>query len=179
MILYAALRRSLDVDYLPIFLHGLIQRAVLGEDIMKVAVTCVLSLLCAAPCLAQDFVYTPTNPSFGGNPLNSGHLLGTASAQRNATAFDFEDPVAPGSTAAGSLSQTDLFVAQLESRLLSALSSQVVEAIFGENPQDSGSVVFGTTTISFDRGADEIALTIVDVLDGSVTEISIPTLVPQ
>lgn len=146
---------------------------------MKAAAAGFVCLLPLAPCWAQDLVYTPINPSFGGNPLNSGHLLGTASAQRNTTAFDYEEPEAPGTTGAGTRSQTDLFVAQLESRLLSALSSQVVEAIFGDNPQDNGSVVFGTTTISFDRGTDAISLTIVDALDGAVTQISVPILVSQ
>lgn len=145
------------------------------------AVVCKGAIMCAllgsASVSAQDLVYKPVNPSFGGNPLNSGHLLGTASAQRNATAFDFEEPSdANPFTGAGARSQTDIFIAQLESRLMSALSSQVVEAIFGEDPQDNGSVVFGTTTIDFVRDTDAITLTLVDTLDGSVTEISVPVL---
>ena len=63
--------------------------------------------------------------------------------------------------------------------LMSNLSSQVVEAIFGEEPQDDGSVVFGTTTIDFTRSSEAITLTLVDTLDGSVTEISVPTLFPN
>lgn len=128
------------------------------------------------PAIAQDLVYTPVNPNFGGNALNSGHLLGVASAQRTATAFDHEDPVEATATADNGRSQTDLFVAQLESRLMSALSSQVVEAIFGNDPQDSGSVVFGGTTVDFNRSTTDITLTIIDSLDGSVTDISVPIL---
>lgn len=65
----------------------------------------------------------------------------------------------------------------MQSRLLSSLSSEVVDAIFGDNPQDSGTVVFGTTEISFDRGVDSIELVLTDTVDGTVTEISVPQLV--
>ena len=41
----------------------------------------VLVLIVAAPASAQDMVYQPINPTFGGNPFNSAHLLGLANAQ--------------------------------------------------------------------------------------------------
>jgi curli production assembly/transport component CsgF len=138
-----------------------------------------MSASLAAPVSAQDLVYTPTNPSFGGNPLNSSHLLGIASAQRQATARDADDggsvfDRAPGSTERDNV---DLFVRQLEGRLFSALAGQVTEAIFGDDPQQSGSVTFGTTTIEFDRSSGAITLVITDTLDGTVTEIIVPQLV--
>ena len=149
---------------------------------MAVRITFLLGMaLLAAPkeVLAQDLVYQPVNPSFGGSPLNSGHLLSIANAQRNATASDYVAPSSSsssGSSSAG-LSQAELFARQLQSRLLSSLSSEVVDAIFGDNPQDSGTVVFGTTEISFDRGVDSIELVLTDTVDGTVTEISVPQLV--
>lgn len=117
------------------------------------------------PAMAQDIVYTPVNPSFGGNPFNSAHLLGIANAQNN-----FRDPKASTSG-----SQADIFSRQLQSRLLSALSSQIVDAIFGENPQQSGTIKFGGQTISFVRGLEEVTLTITDDGTGEVTTIVIPT----
>ncbi|NVO22672.1 curli assembly protein CsgF [Donghicola mangrovi] len=127
----------------------------------------------------QDLVYQPVNPSFGGSPLNSGHLLSIANAQRNATAWDYEAPASAGSLSSSTagLSQAELFARQLQSRLLSSLSSEVVEAIFGDDPQQSGTVIFGTTEISFDRSVDSIDLTLTDTVDGTVTEISVPQLV--
>ena len=53
----------------------------------------------------------------------------------------------------------------------------MTEAIFGDDPQESGSVTFGTTTIEFDRTAATIGLVITDTLDGTVTEIVVPQLV--
>ena len=142
----------------------------------KAAFGLTIALL-AQSVAAQDLVYTPINPSFGGNPMNSSHLQGVAAAQRTATAQDYVDPASSSSSASiPQRSQTDLFVNQLQNRLMSSLSSQVVEAIFGEDPQESGSVVFGNTTIDFARDTSAINLTIVDTLDGSVTEISVPQL---
>lgn len=142
-------------------------------------------LLIAGFCLsgqiavAQDLVYTPINPSFGGSPLNSSHLLSTANAQRTATARDANDDEALGGSALDTpgTSNADLFVRQLEGRLLSALAGQVTDAIFGDNPQDGGLVTFGTTTVEFQRTLDSIRLVIIDSLDGTVTEIIVPQLV--
>ena len=97
----------------------------------------------------------------------SAHLLGIANAQN-----DFRDP-----KAAASGSQADIFARQLQSRLLSALSSQIVDAIFGENPQQSGTIKFGGQTITFVRGLTEVTLTITDDGTGEVTTIVIPTFI--
>ena len=113
---------------------------------------------------AQDVTYQPVDPSFGGNPFNSAHLLGTAAAQNN-----YKDPAA-----ASSSSQADIFARQLQSRLLSALSSQIVNAIFGDNPQQSGTISFGEQTITFDRGLENITLNIIDTGTGETTTIVVP-----
>lgn len=127
---------------------------------------CVL-LSAAVPVAAQDITYQPVDPSFGGNPFNSGHLLGIAGAQN-----DYKDPSAKRPN-----SQADVFARQLQSRLLSALSSQIVDAIFGENPQERGTIRFGGQTINFVRGLDDVTLTITDDTSGEVTTIVIPTFV--
>lgn len=138
--------------------------------------TCLL-IAVAGTGAAQDLVYTPVNPSFGGNPLNSSHLLSIANAQRQATARDSEANIGGSSDSSSEeLSDADLFVRQLESRLLSALAGQVTDAIFGDDPQDSGTVVFGTTTVSFVQDIGAITLVITDSLDGTVTEIVVPQL---
>ena len=148
----------------------------------------LITVICAiagigsiSTALAGDLVYTPINPSFGGNPLNSSHLLGLANAQRDATAKDADDGLggdgaSGGGTGTVADSDADLFVRQLQGRLLSALAGQVTEAIFGENPQDSGNITFGSTTVAFERTLDSIRLTINNNLDGTVTEIVVPQL---
>ena len=122
----------------------------------------------AIPASAQDLSYTPINPSFGGNPFNSSHLLGIANAQN-----DFKDPA----SASRDSSQADIFARQLQSRLLSALSGQIVDAIFGENPQQHGLIRFGGQTVEFTRGLEDVTLNITDDATGEVTTIVIPTFV--
>lgn len=117
-----------------------------------------------ASVAAQELVYTPVNPSFGGNPFNSAHLLGIANAQNG-----FEAPDDGMAT-----TQADIFLRQLESRLLAGLASDVTDAIFGDNPQESGTISFGGQTISFLRGLDSVTITIFDADTGTTTEIILP-----
>ncbi|MGB3806325.1 MAG: curli assembly protein CsgF [Erythrobacter sp.] len=121
----------------------------------------------AAPAAAQDLVHEPISPTFGGNPFNSNHILGIANAQN-----DTRDPNARSRD-----SQADIFARQLQSRLLSALSSQVVDAIFGDNPQEQGVISFGGQTIEFFRSLDSVTLVIRDDDTGEETRIVVPLFV--
>jgi curli production assembly/transport component CsgF len=129
------------------------------------ALTAILSL--ATTAHAGSLVYTPINPSFGGNPFNDGILLGTANAQnkyqddRNSRAQ--QDP-------------TERFVTSLQNRLFSGLARQVEEAIFGENPQDSGTFTVGDQQVSFNRGLEVITLEISNLADGSSTVVEVPVI---
>ncbi|PXW73008.1 curli production assembly/transport component CsgF [Blastomonas natatoria] len=127
----------------------------------------IVTLPLGQQAMAQDIVYQPINPSFGGNPFNSNHLLGIANAQN-----DFTNPASSSSS-----SQADIFARQLQSRLLSALSSQIVTAIFGDNPQESGTISFGGQTVNFIRSLTEVTITIVNDDTGEETVIVVPTFV--
>jgi curli production assembly/transport component CsgF len=125
-------------------------------------------LACAtAPLAAQDLVHRPISPTFGGNPFNSNHVLGVANANN-----DTRDPRATSSN-----SQADIFARQLQSRLLSSLSSQIVDAIFGDNPQEQGTVTFGGQTIEFTRSLEEVTLIIRNDETGEETRIVVPLFV--
>lgn len=132
---------------------------------LKYFLATILLLGHSLPAAAQDLVYEPVNPSFGGNSFNSAHLLALANAQN-----DFERPVTESTT-----DDLDRFIRSLQSRLLSSLSTQVANAIFGEDAQDNGVITFGDQTVSFVTTLDGIELTITDS-DGTVTVITIPTL---
>jgi curli production assembly/transport component CsgF len=137
------------------------------KQIAQAAIAVAALGMAGLPASAQELVYTPVNPSFGGDSFNSSHLMAIANAQN-----DYKDPDAKttGNT------QIDQFLRQLQSRLLSSLAAQVNDAIFGENPQDSGTITFGDQTITFVRLLDSVSLTITDSTTGAVTEISIPLL---
>lgn len=121
---------------------------------------------CPASAHASELVYTPINPSFGGNPFNSAHLLGVATAQSK-----YKDP-----TAVSSSDPASQFLRTLQSRLLSSLATQITDVIFGDNAQDSGLIRFGEQEISFVRGIDSVTLTITNNADGSTTVIVVPLL---
>ncbi len=65
------------------------------------------------------------------------------------------------------------FVRNLESRIYAQLSRQLVEALFGETPSDSGTIELEGNTITYSVIDDIITLTIVDA-DGNETIIQIP-----
>lgn len=125
------------------------------------------AMLCTSTVAAQDVVYRPISPTFGGNPFNSNHVLGVANANNNT-----RDP-----RAASTNSQADIFARQLQSRLLSALSSQIVDAIFGDNPQEQGLISFGGQTIEFFRSLDEVTLIIRNDTTGEETRIVVPLFI--
>ncbi|PFG64018.1 curli production assembly/transport component CsgF [Thioclava sp. ES.031] len=118
---------------------------------------------------AQDLTYSFTSPSFGGSSFNSSHLLALADIQNQ-----YKDD---GSSKSSSYSsQSDLFVRQLQSRLLSSLSSGLSEVITGAQPGDSDTITIGDQQIFYERTLENIRVEITNLLDGSTTEIVLPVV---
>lgn len=115
--------------------------------------------------VGQELIYQPNNPSFGGNPFNSAHLLGVANSQNG-----YEAPEEPEDRE----TQSEIFLRQLQSRLLSGLASQVSDAIFGDNPQDQGTIAFDDQVINFVRGLDSVTIMVDDLTLGTSTTIVLP-----
>lgn len=124
-------------------------------------------LLCAGSAAAQQLTYTPINPTFGGNPFNSSHLLATANAQNQ---------FLPKSSTFTAPTQAEQFASQLQSTILAGVAQQVSNAIFGDNPQQSGTISFGGTTVNFSRQLGSITINITDT-KGVTTTIVVPTFV--
>lgn len=127
-----------------------------------VGASLVALFLAALPAAASDLVYTPVNPSFGGSPLNSSHLLGTANAQNK------HGETKPTQSA------SEQFAKQLQSRLYSALANQITDAIFGDDAQETGRVQFDDQTIEWARGIESIIVTITNGTTGAQTVIEVP-----
>lgn len=125
---------------------------------------------CIAPQIqAQDFVYTPTNPAFGGNPYNYSWLLSSANAQNtleadldNSELFN-NDPLQD-------------FTNSLNRQILSQLSSQIVSQQFGEESLEAGSYLIGNFQIDVTEGANGLEVSILDILSGDQTSIIVPYL---
>ncbi|MGH1477835.1 MAG: curli assembly protein CsgF [Geminicoccales bacterium] len=117
--------------------------------------------------LASEITFKPINPSFGGNPFNDSHLLATANVQNKYMAKREESDL------------SEQFVRSLQSRLYSSLATQVQDAIFGDDPQESGTFTVGDQVVSFVRGLELITLEISNLADGTSTIIEVPVLTAE
>jgi curli production assembly/transport component CsgF len=124
------------------------------------------AILCADGCIAGTLIYTPINPSFGGNPLNGPTLLSQAQAQNQFTQSS--------SSSAGSAAQTpgQIFAQELTSQLYSSLANQITQAIFGQNAAQSGTFSFQGTTINFQHVGGNIQISIND--GQTITNVTVP-----
>lgn len=131
---------------------------------MKKTVILTAALVLAGTGLvnASPLTYRPINPSFGGNPFNSDHLLQLAEIQRQ-----FENDDDPFSR-----DPIQDFTDTLQRRLLSELSRDITDAIFGENAAENGTFTVEGTTISFERVGDQVLVTISD--GDTTTTITLP-----
>jgi curli production assembly/transport component CsgF len=138
-------------------------------------------IACASgPAAAGTLIYTPTNPSFGGNPNNGAFLLNQANAQNLPLAHQTEAAAAAAAAAgnggnggSGALTPGQIFAQQLQAQLLSSFANQITQAIFGANAQQSGTFSFGTTTITFGPGANGTIN--ISINDGqTITTITVP-----
>lgn len=131
----------------------------------------------AGPSQASSLIYTPINPSFGGNPNMGPVLLDEANAQNLPLAKQTAEQAAiaaaqASANGAGALTPSQIFAQQLQSQLLSSFANQITQAIFGPNAQTSGTYSYGDTTVSFVTVANEVNITINAA--GSITTITVP-----
>jgi len=114
---------------------------------------------------AQDFVYQPVNPAFGGNPYNYSWLLGQAQAQNifaeEVAAFEEEDPLAG--------LQDDI-----NRQILNSITQQFYKNQFGEDGLTEGYYKFGSYEIDISPIAEGMQVRIIDIFTGSETTIIVP-----
>lgn len=125
----------------------------------------VLAMLAAGGgAQGAELVYTPVNPTFGGNPFNSSHLLGVANAQNTYTA--------PSTTSARDpLGQ----LADLVQRsIISRLTAQITTQIFGKDSPDEGVVVLQDSVIQYRRVGGDIVVDFTNNATGAQTSIQFP-----
>jgi len=111
-----------------------------------------------------DIIYQPVNPTFGGSPLNSSHLQYLAGSQKLHEEKTEEKRA------------SEQFLDMLESRLYSALASEVTDAIFGDDALPSGTISFSDQQVTFVNTGTEIQLVVTDYTTGQVTTIVVPTI---
>jgi curli production assembly/transport component CsgF len=115
---------------------------------------------------AQDFVYQPINPAFGGNPYNYNWLLGQAQAQN---IFKEEDGYRYGDEDPLVGLQDDI-----NRQVLNSLTQQFYQNQFGEAGLTEGYYKFGSYEIDISPITEGMQVRIIDIYTGSETTIIVP-----
>jgi len=124
-----------------------------------------LIIFCSVSSLsAQDFVYKPVNPAFGGDTFNYNWLLSSAQIQDNTEAEDSD-------VNGGSL---DFFTESLNRQLLNQLSRELVTSQFGEEGLTDGVYTVGDFQIDIASTFEGLSISIIDAGTGEQTQIVIP-----
>ncbi len=116
---------------------------------------------------AQDFVYQPVNPAFGGYYYNYQWLLSSAQVQN--TYEDKGSQYDPYQT-----DPLEDFQNSLNRQILSQISRQVILSEFGEGPLTAGQYSFGSYEIDVKPGDNGVEVNILDTSTGNETKVTIP-----
>ena len=126
-------------------------------------------LLVAVPVQAQDFVYQPQNPAFGGSPANFSWMFQGAQAQK-----DFEDDRPDFRR-----DPLQNFQDQLQRRILNELSREIVGTRIGDSGIDfgqEGRFEFGDFFVEVEEGPDGLRIQIINALTGDESTVTVPSL---
>jgi len=132
----------------------------------------ILTILASNVYAEQTFQFK--SPSFSGIGYSS-HVQtieNTEYTRKQAIEAAQKQAAIDAATAAGNTILAK-FLTNFESRVYAQLSTQLVNNLFGENPQTSGTVTIEGNTITYTKTADMINMTVTDT-SGNVTQVSIP-----
>lgn len=115
---------------------------------------------------AQDLVYRPKNPAFGGDTFNYQWLLSSAEAQNT-----FTDPNDPSRD---DRSDLERFTEGLNNQLLNQISRQLFDDQFGEDGLTEGTFTFGTLFVEIFPSSEGLVINILDTSTGDQSQIIIP-----
>jgi len=123
----------------------------------------------SVPAPATELVYVPTNPVFGGSPLNASGFLNAAQV-----ANKHKEPVAP-TPANAKPSPLQQFADLLERSILSQLSAAATSGVMGPGGKlQPGSVETGNFRIEIvDAGGGVLTITTTDKTTGASTSFQI------
>jgi curli production assembly/transport component CsgF len=120
---------------------------------------------------AQDFLYEPKNPSFGGgNTFNYSWLLSSAQAQNS-----IEDPSASKATSSFTQDPLKQFEQSLNQQILGQLSQKLIGDKFGTGGLKEGAYNVGAYQIQVTPNAGGgFSVQITDTATGNQTTIVVP-----
>lgn len=115
---------------------------------------------------AQEMVYTPINPAFGGNTFNYQWLLSSANAQNT---YEEESDYSYDNK-----SDIENFTESLNKQLLNKISSNLFKEQFGDGDLSPGTYMFGSLVLEITPTTDGLLINILDTQTGDQTQITIP-----
>ncbi|EIA09040.1 curli production assembly/transport component CsgF [Flavobacterium frigoris] len=115
---------------------------------------------------AQDLVYKPKNPAFGGDTFNYQWLASSAESQNS-----FKDKI---DTSQKPQTELERFTANLNSQLLNQVSSSLFTQQFGNRGITIGSYTFGSLSIEVYPSSGGLTVDILDTKTGEQTQVIIP-----
>jgi len=135
---------------------------------MKLLQKLIVLTLVLAPIFlsAQEMVYKPVNPAFGGDTFNYQWLLSSANAQNT-----FEEKSDFSSLQD---SELDRFKEGLNRQLLNKISSDLFREQFGDGDLEPGTYMFGSMVLDISPTEDGLLINILDTQTGDQTQIIIP-----
>ncbi|MFD1314194.1 curli production assembly/transport component CsgF [Namhaeicola litoreus] len=116
--------------------------------------------------MAQEMVYKPVNPAFGGDTFNYQWLLSSAEAQnshKEDSGFSFDEQ-----------SDIDSFTESLNRQLLNKITSDLFREQFGNGDLTEGTYMFGSLVLEISPSTNGLLINILDTQTGDQTQIIIP-----
>ena len=134
----------------------------------------VLLILLLSNSTSAEQVFSFKSPAFNGVGYSS-HVqtIENTETTRKQQIESARLQAAKDAAAAANNTNLQKFLNNFESRVYAQLSTQLVNNLFGENPQNSGTVTIEGNTIQYTKTADMISLSVTGA-DGNITQVQIP-----
>lgn len=134
----------------------------------------LLLLIVSNSVYATELDFAFKSPSFSGIGYSS-HVQTIENTETSRKQAIAAAKLQAAKDAAAEAKNTNLqkFLNNFESRVYAQLSTQLVNNLFGENPQNSGTVSIEGNTIQYTKTADMVDLIVTDA-NGNLTQVQIP-----
>lgn len=136
---------------------------------MKTLFLLILMIVGSFSLQAQQLVYKPINPAFGGDTFNYQWLLSSANAQNQ-----FDDDKNDFNSLLDGINSMDSFTDSLNRQILSQLSQKLFDDQFGDGQLQPGNYMFGSLYLEITQSSQGLLISILDTNTGQQSEIVIP-----
>lgn len=132
---------------------------------MKTMFVIFIALFFSEEVCAQDLVYRPRNPAFGGDTFNYQWLLSSAESQNK---------LMDNSARPKPKTELERFTESLNAQLLNQVSRTLFVQQFGTNGISEGVYTFGSLSVEVYPGQGGLVINILDTNTGEQTQVVIP-----